>query len=613
MNSIRSAHKKPTAAETWGLGWSLAVLALVAPTLIAAHDPPSVTFYNQASAALGWGLWLAWIGKTAVAPSTDRSSPGRLGLMAMTAVLLMQACQAMWAGATSPVPLGLCMMGAGLALGALLALHGGWRAGANHASGADALPALYFGGLALAGAIGLLLSLVQVFHPTWADGVFIAIPIMPGRAVANLRQPNHLSTLLVFACAAVAWLGAQGRIQERLAALGLLGFIVAIVLTASRTGMVGMAFLTAWGFLDRQLPRTVRLALMSAPVFYGLTWGGMWLWSHADTSVTFAAEARLHDGSDISSSRFKIWANVLELIRQQPWLGVGYGRFNFAWSMTAFPNRPVAFFDHTHNVLLQWAVEFGVPLALLMTGLCAWAFWLMARPWAIGGNNMPAHPSALAHHTVGASAVIVAIAGLHSLLEYPLWYGYFLWPTAFAFGLGLSARTVTSSRPFSDSSSSPMPNVGTLAWLPGIAMAALAVWCSIDYLAVSNIYAPRPGAGPLEQRIAFGMKMPWWGYQADYALVNGPDDDEPSLPPETFRRTVHNLMDARLMMAYARSLAEHGQIDKARYVAQRLYEFKNSLAKDWKALCDSPLEPEEPTPFQCEKPQQAYTWRDMAP
>ena len=595
MNTIRS--------ESLNTGWALAILALLGPTLIAAHDPPSVTFYNQATAALGWGLWLAWLGVHSVAPATPHG-PGRLGLIAMSVVLLVQAAQALWAGVASPVPLGLCLMGGGLALGALLALHGGWRAGNSATTRADTLPTLFFGGLALAGAVGLVLSLVQVFHPAWADGVFIAVPTIAGRAVANLRQPNHLSTVLVFACAAAAWLGAQGRLTPRLAALGLAGFIVGIVLTASRTGMVGMAFLTLWGCLDRQLPRTLRWTLIGAPAIYGLAWGGMWLWSHADSSVAFAAEARLHDGSDISSSRFKIWANVLELIRQQPWLGVGYGRFNFAWSMTPFPTRPVAFFDHTHNLLLQWAVEFGVPLAVLMTALCGGAFWLMVRPWRAGAEQ----GSALRHHTVGACAVMVAIAGFHSLLEYPLWYGYFLWPTAFAFGLGLSARTGAAAAA-TDSAMAP--------WLrhaaPGLAMAALAVWCALDYRAAANIYAPRAGAGPLDQRIAFGMKMPWWGYQADYALVNRPDEDEPSLPPEAFRRTLHNLLDARLMMAYARSLAEHGQTDKARYVAQRLYEFKNSMAKDWKALCEAPLEPGEPTPFQCEKPQQAFTWRDMEP
>lgn len=611
MNMIRS--------ESLHTGWAMAILALLGPTLIAAHDPPSVTFYNQAVAALGWGLWLAWVGQhSQLAGTPAAQGPGRLGLIAMSAVLLLQAAQALWAGVSSPMPLGLCLMGGGLALGALLALQGGWRAG-THAlghgqPGMDTLPMLFFGALTIAGAVGLLLSLVQVFHPAWADGAFIAVPTIAGRAVANLRQPNHLSTLLVFACAALAWLGAQKHVRPAWAALGVAGFIVGIVLTASRTGMVGMAFLTVWGCLDRQLPRALRWTLVGAPAIYGAAWGGMWLWSHADHSVAFAAEARLHDGSDISSSRFKIWANVLELIRQQPWLGVGYGRFNFAWTMTPFPTRPVAFFDHTHNLLLQWAVEFGVPLALLMTGLCAGAFWLLVRPWRADAEAGAGPQAAWRHHTVGACAVMVAIAGFHSLLEYPLWYGYFLWPTLFAFGLGLSARTQAMAA--AHSTQAPALATGGPAWrraAPGLLMAALAVWCALDYRAASNIYAPRPGAGALDQRIAFGMKMPWWGYQADYALVNRPDEDEPSLPPQAFRRTVHNLLDARLMMAYARSLSEHGQVDKARYVAQRLYEFKNSMAKEWKALCETPLEPGEPTPFQCEKPQQAYTWRDMEP
>ena len=33
---------------------------------------------------------------------------------------------------------------------------------------------------------------------------------------------------------------------------------------------------------------------------------------------------------------------------------------------------------------------------------------------------------------------MVLMVTLHSLLEYPLWYSYFLLPTAFAFGLCLA-------------------------------------------------------------------------------------------------------------------------------------------------------------------------------
>ncbi len=37
-----------------------------------------------------------------------------------------------------------------------------------------------------------------------------------------------------------------------------------------------------------------------------------------------------------------------------------------------------------------------------------------------------------------AALVMVLMVTLHSLLEYPLWYSYFLLPTSFAFGLCLA-------------------------------------------------------------------------------------------------------------------------------------------------------------------------------
>ena len=36
--------------------------------------------------------------------------------------------------------------------------------------------------------------------------------------------------------------------------------------------------------------------------------------------------------------------------------------------------------------------------------------------------------------------VLSLLVGVHSLLEYPLWYAYFLLPTVFALGLCLGGR-----------------------------------------------------------------------------------------------------------------------------------------------------------------------------
>ena len=111
--------------------------------------------------------------------------------------------------------------------------------------------------------------------------------------------------------------------------------------------------------------RQARWLLCLAPLTYALFWLGMSAWADLSHHV-FGAETRFSTNGDVSSSRFAIWSNTLALIRAHPWSGVGFGEFNFAWTLTPFPDRPVAFFDHTHNLALHLAVELGIPLTLVV-------------------------------------------------------------------------------------------------------------------------------------------------------------------------------------------------------------------------------------------------------
>ena len=596
----------------------LAMVALVAPPLLSAHESPSLTFYNQAVSMAAWGVWalaLAWLlGQTAAV-----RAPNHRPALAAIAVPLLCACMALLSPSLNHQPWGLAAMGASMSLAACLLIFLGWRSGLSSA-GTDIFDT-FCEGLAWAGLISVGLGLIQIFHPAWADGVYVAAPTMAGRAVANLRQPNHLATLLVWSGAAVVWLGARGRWPRGLAAAALVLLIGGVVLTASRTGMIGVALLTLWAVLDRRLPRVLRVTLLFSPLIFALWWGGMWLGSHLDHEVAFAAEARLNDGSDISSSRFKIWANVLSLIAAHPWAGVGYGQFNLAWTLSAFPARPVAFFDHTHNLVLQWAVEFGLPLTALLLSLGLWALWHVLRP------RPPARPAQ--DSLAGAVIVMVLMVGVHSLLEYPLWYAYFLLPAAFALGLGLGHRSredtvnaAWTSRP--ERAPEAPPGGAPLAALRVAGAAAVlmvtgTVWCVHDYQSAVRIYGPGPDAGPLEERIAQGQNSFWFAYQADYADVTGVEDHEPSRPPQAFARTLHNIVDARLMLAYARSLAEHDEVDRARYVIDRLREFRHAEAEPFLSACDVDADPSEThaaevhPPFQCQPSVGTYTWRDLRP
>jgi hypothetical protein len=91
-----------------------------------------------------------------------------------------------------------------------------------------------------------------------------------GRAVGNLRQPNHLSSLLLWsAIAAVALLELRRVPRCRWAARRSWRMVFGVVLTASRTGLVSVLILALWGLLDRRLSRPVpALLLGTAPVVY---------------------------------------------------------------------------------------------------------------------------------------------------------------------------------------------------------------------------------------------------------------------------------------------------------------------------------------------------------
>jgi O-antigen ligase len=589
--------------------WLLAAATL--PSALAFNVSPSPTFLNQ---ALAFALW----GAAAAAQPTRRPLaagspyPDRLILWLLSAALALAAWAA-WALDALPLSLAASAWATLLAAGVLAA-----TAWAAERRTADALFAAFAWAWLIAGTLNVAIAAIQVFAPALTDGTWIATSGIVGRAVGNLRQPNHLSSLLLWSCIATVALLDLRRLSVRWAAAAMAAFVFAVVLTASRTGLVSVLLLAVWGFADRRLSRQARGLLLAAPLIYALAWFGMAQWA-ALSAHTFGGTARLAE-SDISSSRFGIWANTLSLIRMHPWAGVGLGNFNFAWTLTPFPGRPTAFFDHTHNLPLQLAVELGLPLAALVMGLLLGALGLAGvRAWRAPGDDGTARRCAV---------LMVLMIGLHSLLEYPLWYAYFLLPTAWALGFalrplaaapevaaGVTAGVTPDSGP-DENASWPWLRIGGFVVVAG---SLFAVW---DYSRVTAIFSAQPGSPPLEARIARGQRSVFFAHHANYAAVTSgvPVAD----PAAAFGSATHYLLDTRLMIAWARSLADRGHVDAARHIAARLREFRRAGDTDFFAACpDGPLEaaaqavdaaasaPAAEPPFQCQAPRQALSWKDF--
>jgi hypothetical protein len=115
-------------------------------------------------------------------------------------------------------------------------------------------------------------------------------------------------------------------------------------------------------------------------------------------------------------------------LRKQLSSGLGYGWTETSSAQIAVStlfDSPGGIFSHTHNLFLDLAIWLGIPLACITAGVCV--YWLRAV-WV--------RLSATEDFIVLLLIIVVVI---HSMLEFPLHYGYFLIPTGMLIGV-LNAR-----------------------------------------------------------------------------------------------------------------------------------------------------------------------------
>ena len=587
-------------------------LALIAPPLLAYNRTPSATQLNELLCVFGWGLCLLAAGRT----PTIGARRGAITTLVVALALLCVSVLLSWTFGSLPTSLALppllllvvaCFVAA---LGARTAQEG------DQADGLQAFAPSAIGMVSV-GVLSALIAIIQVYVPKLADGNLIAQSGLPGRAVGNLRQPNHLASLLVWSLIALVPLVEWRRVPRWLGlAIGVL-VMVGVVLSGSRTGLyAGTAVLVLWGAVEwlavwiwgaseSRLSVGTRTVLVATAVFPLSVYFWPWLSAHVPFMPhAVGAATRLSEGD---SSHLAIWRNAIEMVRQQPWQGVGWGEFNFAWTLTPFPHRPTAFFDHTHDLPLQLIVELGFPLATLVLGLLLWALGQgLVRVWKTQGE---------AGHGARAAWMMILMIGIHSLDEYPLWYAYFLLPAAWAWGFTLGSGPapvetlsgVVGSPPVEPGKLIRLGSEGSaLRWFGG-AMVVVALLSTWDYWRVSTIFLDDAGLAPLKERIQAGQTSPFFAHHADYAEAT--TADPPSQALGALEHATHSLLDSRLMMAWATALSESGQAERARYLVARLKEFDKTDTEEFFAPCaDATVSPK---PFQCQPEATGLTWRDF--
>ncbi|WP_422831443.1 PglL family O-oligosaccharyltransferase [Variovorax sp. HJSM1_2] len=327
--------------------------------------------------------------------------------------------------------------------------------------------------------LSCLLALVQYYGAASAFAPWVNYT-KEGEAFANLRQRNQFSTLTNIGLAALLWWTSQLKPVARQVNLHRVWLVLAVLLalgnavSSSRTGLVQWAMLAVlavlWGGWRSV---AVRRVLAVYAVTYVLA---LWVlpWSIGLEPFSNGAWARLKAGDSLCASRMTLWRNVLYLIEQRPWTGWGWGELDFAHFSTPYPGpRFCDILDNAHNLPLHLAVELGVPVAVAVCGLLVLLVW-RARPWAEKDA------------TRQMAWAVLALIGLHSLLEYPLWYG------PFQIAVGLSVLLLCQKRPgLLDVDYRPKRH--SLKLLQASVAALLIAICAYvgwDYHRISQIYLP---------------------------------------------------------------------------------------------------------------------------
>ena len=401
-------------------------------------------------------------------------------------------------------------------------------------------------GVLIAALYNAAVALVQTVAPNWTNENWIAginadiARYGAERASGNLRQPNQLATLMIWGLLAATYLL---RRAPWLWATVSLPLLLTLFATGSRVGVLSLALILGVALMRSRRARSWQRSAWLVAVLTALV------------LAWFAAGAFTRDTADSAlSQRLALWRDVWTIIKHSPWFGVGWGQLNFAWTLTPLSARAPDVFDHAHSLPLHLAAELGLPMALAVLALLGLSLWCARR----AGRTR-----------VGATAqLMLATLLLHSLFEYPLWFTYFLLPSAFLLAWlvaadGLSAESGGEAQP-----TRALP-ITTSVIAATCLVAALYAWN--EYEKISVIYKNSADAGALNSATTAAQKSPIYGQFGDYAAIVLAGD---RAKLAWFERPIRQVLDERLMTAYAQALMRAGEADKAAYVVARAREFQ---------------------------------------
>ncbi|MFZ2217988.1 MAG: Wzy polymerase domain-containing protein [Rhodoferax sp.] len=377
-----------------------AAVALSFAWLLPNHSSPWVGFHGDAWAASILaivGLWIVFRGKSEV----------KWHLLTLTIALFSLVPLFQYMAGQIPV-WGTAWINSAYMLGFLFAIQSGerWEL-ESPGQCADFL----FTAILLASIVSVGIQFYQWLMPE-SPGLWTLFVQGRSRFYANMAQPNQLASLLLLGLVSCSWGFYRRRLNSVFSILFSIFLLTGIALTESRTAWVNLALLAGGAISWRK-------ALPSKQYL----WTTLSLGTYFILCVFFLSKFGDYFGgsavgayrSPIDDPRLGAWKMLFDASLHKPFFGFGWGQLANA-NFLVIENYPQqgGLFNQSHNLILDIILWNGYPLGLIAVSILGyWVFKVFTHPRDFKQIHLIS---------------FIAILGIHSMLEYPLHYAYFLLP-----------------------------------------------------------------------------------------------------------------------------------------------------------------------------------------
>lgn len=280
--------------------------------------------------------------------------------------------------------------------------------------------------LVLGAELNALAGILQ--HFLWHTFLDYVISVKVTSAViGNIAQPNQFANYITLGLASIGLLHTRWSLRIWQTALLVMPLLFVLVLSGSRGAwlyllfMAGMSYL--WQRRDRSYLPLLKFALWLIFGFILMQFLVQIPWLAGASGKITAFERTFGNAGGIGL-RTHLWKESWLIFTHFPLLGAGFGQFawqHFQLGAELQDLRINGLYTHAHNIVMHLAAETGLAgLSILLGTLGLW-FWQVLRE------------QRTIYHWWGYS--VLAVLGIHSLLEYPLWYAHFIGIAAFLLGM----------------------------------------------------------------------------------------------------------------------------------------------------------------------------------